>query len=59
MADAITYAIGEVTSYLAGLLIGRTFRLDPKRAQRIGELVLLVLLAGVLIALTVTYSEHP
>lgn len=56
MADAITYAIGEAASYLTGRLIGRTFRLEPKRAQRIGEMVLIVLLVGVLIALTVIYS---
>ena len=56
MAEAITYAIGEAASYVAGVLIGRTFRVEPKRAQRIGEIVIIVLLAGVLIALTVIYS---
>ena len=56
MAEAITYAIGEAASYVAGLIIGRTFRLEPKRAQRIGEIVILTLLSGLLIALTVIYS---
>lgn len=56
MAEAIACAIGEAASYVAGLFIGRTFSLDPKRAQRIGEIVILVLLAGVLIGLTVLYS---
>jgi len=56
MADAITYAIGEAASYVAGLIIGHTFHIEPKRAQRIGEIVLIALLAGVLIALTVIYS---
>jgi len=57
MADAIIFAIGEIgeaASYVAGLILGRKFRLDPKHAQRIGEMIILVLVAGVLIALTVT-----
>jgi hypothetical protein len=56
MVDAITYAIGEAASYVVGIFLGRAFRLEPKRAQRIGALVVLALLAGVLIALTVIYS---
>jgi hypothetical protein len=56
MTDAITYAIGEAASYVASIFIGRTFHLEPKRAQRIGERVVFVLLAGALIALTVIYS---
>lgn len=56
MLDAIIYAIGGVTAYLAGAIIGRTFRLEPKHAQRIGEIVVLVLLVVGIIALTVIYS---
>lgn len=56
MVDAIIYAIGEATAYVAGSIIGRTFRLEPKHAQRIGEIVVLVLLAAGIIALTVIYS---
>ena len=56
MADAITWAIGEAAAYMAGLIVGRTFHIEPKRAQRIGEMVIVALLAGVLIAITVIYS---
>lgn len=56
MVDAIICAIGEATAYLAGAIIGRTFRLEPKHAQRIGEIVVLVLLTGGLVTLTVLYS---
>lgn len=56
MVDVITYAIGELASYLAGLFIGRAFSLEPKRARRVGEIVLFVLLVGVLVAITVIYA---
>jgi len=56
IVEAIIYAIGEAASYMVGALIGRTYRLEPKRAQRIGQTVIIVLFAGALIAFTVIYS---
>lgn len=56
LADAVVYAVGEAVSYAAGRVLGRSFNLDPKRAQRIGEIVVVAVLAIALIALTVIYS---
>lgn len=56
MGGVIVSAIGEAIAYLAGLVLGRTLRLEPRRAQRIGEAVVLAFLAGGLIVLTVIYS---
>ena len=55
-ADAVTYAVGEAVTYIVGRILGRTFRLEPKRAQGIGEVVVITMIGGMLIALTVAYS---
>lgn len=57
MIDVITSVIGEVFPYGTGLIIGRTFHMEPKRAQRIGEMFFIFLLSAILIVLTVFYSE--
>lgn len=54
--DAITYVVGEATAYVTGRIVGRTFAIEPKRAQRIGELVMLGALIIVLIIITLIYS---
>lgn len=54
--DASAYAIGETVAYLAGRVVGRTFHLDPKKAQRIGEYVVIGVIVGAAIFITVVYS---
>jgi hypothetical protein len=35
--QAVALAIGEMAAYVLGLFVGRTFHLDPKKAQCIGD----------------------
>ncbi|MBS4018079.1 MAG: hypothetical protein KGZ68_07555 [Dechloromonas sp.] len=56
LLDATAYAIGETVAYLAGRVVGRTFHLDPQRAQRIGEYVVIGVIVGAAVFITVAYS---
>jgi branched-subunit amino acid ABC-type transport system permease component len=56
LLDATAYAIGETVAYLAGRVVGRTFHLDTKRAQRIGEYVVIGVIVGAAVFITVAYS---
>ena len=54
--DAIAYAVGETTAYVAGRIVGRTFAVERKRAQRVGEYVMIGALIIVLVTITLIYS---
>jgi|GEM_PF-4658799 len=54
--DAITYAVAELTAYVAGKATGRVFKLQPKDAQRIGEYVVIGLIASAGLIVTLVYS---
>ncbi|MDA8259804.1 MAG: hypothetical protein M0Z99_29885 [Betaproteobacteria bacterium] len=54
--DAAAYAIGETSAYLVGRVAGRTFHLEPKKAQRIGEYIVIGAIAGAAVLVTVIYS---
>jgi len=54
--DAITYVVGEATAYVTGRIVGRTFAVKRKQAQRIGEYVMLAALIIVLTIITLIYS---
>ena len=54
--DAVAYAIGEATAYIAGSIVGRTFSLERKRAQGIGEYMALGALVITLATITFVYS---
>jgi branched-subunit amino acid ABC-type transport system permease component len=56
LLDATAYAIGETVAYLAGRVVGRTFHLDPKKAQRIGEFIVTGVIVGVAVFVTIAYS---
>jgi branched-subunit amino acid ABC-type transport system permease component len=56
LLDATAYAIGETVAYLAGRVVGRTFHLEPKKAQRIGEYVVIGVIVGAAVFVTVAYS---
>lgn len=56
MGDFIVCAIGDIASYLAGLIIGRSFNLEPKRAQKVGEYVIFSIFIGLIITITFVYS---
>ena len=56
LLEAISGAVAELAAYAAGRATGRVFKLEPKRAERIGEyiLILVVVLAGLIV--TLVYS---
>jgi hypothetical protein len=54
--QAIASMIGEMAAYVLGLLAGRTFHLEPKKAQRIGENIIIAVFFGAMIVITLVYS---
>ena len=42
--------------YVVGKVTGRAFKMDPKRAQRIGEYIVMAVIIGVRVAVTLAYS---
>lgn len=54
--DAMAYAVGEATAYVTGRIVGRTFAIERKQAQRIGEYVMIGALIIVLLTITLIYS---
>ena len=54
--EAVAVSLGELAGYLAGLVVGRAFDLPPKKAQAIGEYLILGVIASAAIAITVIYS---
>jgi hypothetical protein len=56
IVDGLACAVGEVAAHLAGRVVGRTFKFDRDKAQRIGEYIVggALLAAGVLV--TVVYT---
>ena len=54
--DAIPAAIAEIVAYVVGKITRRAFKLDPKRAQRIGEYIVMAVIIGVGVAVTLVYS---
>ena len=54
--DAIPAAVAEIVAYVVGKITGRAFKMDPKRAQRIGEYIVMAVIIGVGVAVTVVYS---
>ena len=56
LLEAVALSIGEFAGYLAGLVVGRTFDLPPKKAQAIGEYLILGVIAIAAAVVTVIYS---
>lgn len=56
LLEAVAASFGELAGYLAGLVVGRTFDLPPKKAQAIGEYLILGVIACAAVAVTVIYS---
>ena len=54
--EAIAISFGEFAGYLAGLVVGRTFELPPKKAQAIGEYLIIGLIVIAAVTVTVVYS---
>ena len=54
--DAVANAIGEAAAYIAGRIVGRTFSIERKRAQSIGEYVAIGALVVTLATITFVYS---
>lgn len=56
LALALLTTIGDLCAYIVGKLIGRTFRLEPEQAWKIGELALALMVAAAAIVITLLYS---
>ena len=54
--DAIPAANAEIVAYVIGKVTGRAFKLDPKRAQRIGEYIVMAVIIGVGVAVALACS---
>lgn len=54
--EPLASAIGEFVAYLAGKILQRTFELEPKTAQTLGEYCVMAVLVGALVVVTVIYS---
>ena len=54
--DAIPAAIAEIVAYVIGKVTGRAFKLELKRAQRIGEYIVMAVIIGAGVAVTLVYS---
>lgn len=54
--DAAASAIGETVACLAGRVAGHAFNLEPERAQRLGEYIVIGLIAGAGALVTFLYS---
>nr|WP_294838387.1 hypothetical protein [uncultured Methylotenera sp.] len=54
--ETLVSVIGETLAYVIGKATGRTFHLDPKKAQKIGEYFVLGLFAIVAITITFVFS---
>ncbi len=53
---AVSYATGEFVVWLVGKIIGHTFGIEPKKAKKIGELVIFFVLIGEIVIITFMYS---
>lgn len=56
LLEACTYAIGEAVAYVAGCVVGRVFRLEPKQAQHLGEYIVITVVFGAVVLITFAYS---
>ena len=56
LLEAAAYAIGEASVHLVGWIVGQTFDVDERKAQRICEYLVLALIAGAAVAVTLMYS---
>ena len=54
--EPIAGAVGELSACVLGRVVGRTFNLDGRKAQRIGEHVILAVVLGTAVILTVMFS---
>lgn len=54
--DVIPAAVAEIVAYVVGKVTGRACKLDPERAQRIGEYIAMAVIIGAGLAVTLVYS---
>lgn len=54
--EAIPAAIAEILAFVLGKITGRTFKLEKRQAQRIGEYIVFALIAGTGLTITLIYS---
>ena len=54
--EAIPAALAEFMGYVIGKVTGRVFQLEEKQAQRIGEYIILGVVAVAGMAITLIYS---
>jgi hypothetical protein len=54
--EGIIPAALELVAWAVGKVTGRTFKIDPKRAENIGSMIVLAVIAIAGIAVTLVYS---
>jgi hypothetical protein len=54
--EAAVCAIGEIAAYVIGRIAGYSFHLEPKKAQTIGEYVVIGVIVGSAVFVTLVYS---
>ena len=54
--EAAAISIGDLVAALLGLILGKAFNLDPKKAKKVGELVIIWTLLLILLFITFIYS---
>lgn len=54
--EMLISAVGETVAYVAGRVVGRTFSIERKRAQTIGEIIVYSALVIALATITFVYS---
>ncbi len=54
--ELIFNAVGEFIGLIAGQIVGRTFQLEPKKAQAIGAYFALTLILGGAVIITFIYA---
>ena len=54
--EALPAAIGEATAFLLGKVLRRVYKLEPKRAERLGEWIVLGIITVAGLAVTLIYS---
>lgn len=56
--DAIPTVLAELVAYVVGKVTGRVFKLEPKGAQRIGEYIVLGLVASAGLIVTLAWGAE-
>jgi hypothetical protein len=54
--EGVANAVAELIAYVAGKATGRTLKIEPDRAQKIGEYMVIALVLSSVVIVTLVYS---